>query len=182
MVAYCNQIEVCPPTRDTGDDCKARSKLSDEATRDLSGQIAGDIQQAADPKWHWQGLHAKLVDGFTFTMPDTVKNQREFPQQRGQKPGCGFPLARAVTIVSLATACVIDLTIGPYRGTQTGESALLRTMLATFGKDDVAVMDRYYCSFMMIAMLLGQGSQVCARKHHLRRSDFRRGRRLGKSR
>ncbi|MEM9365801.1 MAG: hypothetical protein AAGD07_07375 [Planctomycetota bacterium] len=29
-------------------------------------------------------------------------------------------------------------------------------------------------------MLLGQGSQVCARKHHLRPSDFRRGRKLGK--
>ena len=33
---------------------------------------------------------------------------------------------------------------------------------------------------MLIALLLGQGTQVCARKHHLRHSDFRRGRRLGK--
>ena len=41
-------------------------------------------------------------------------------------------------------------------------------------------MDRYYCSFMMIAALFNQGAQVCARKHHLRHSDFRRGLRLGK--
>ena len=34
--------------------------------------------------------------------------------------------------------------------------------------------------FMMIALLLGQGTQTCARKHHLRHSDFRRGKRLGK--
>jgi len=180
VVTHCNQTGRCPPTSDTGDFCKARAKLSHAAIRDLSGQIGREMQQAADSKWHWQGLHAKLVDGFTFTMPDTAGNQAEFPQQRGQKPGCGFPIARAVTIVSLATACVIDLAIGPYRGKQTGESALLRTMLATFGKGDIAVMDRYYCSFMMIAMLLGHGSQVCARKHHLRHSDFRRGRRLGK--
>ncbi|MEM9364694.1 MAG: IS4 family transposase [Planctomycetota bacterium] len=138
------------------------------------------MQVAADPKWHWRGLHAKLVDGFTFTMLDTIMNQNEFPQLPGQKPGCGFPIARAVTIVSLATACVIDLAIAPYRGKQTGESALLRTLLSNFGKGDVAVMDRYYCSYMMLAMLLGQGSQVCARKHHLRPSGFRRGRRLGK--
>ncbi len=32
----------------------------------------------------------------------------------------------------------------------------------------------------MIALLLGQGTQTCARKHHLRHSDFRQGRRLGK--
>ena len=71
-------------------------------------------------------------------MPDTEKNQTEFPQQRGQKPGCGFPIARAVTIVSLATACIIDLAIGPYRGKETGESALLRMMLATFGSRDAS--------------------------------------------
>ncbi len=33
---------------------------------------------------------------------------------------------------------------------------------------------------MLIALLLGQGTHTCARKHHLRHSDFRRGRRLGK--
>ena len=41
-------------------------------------------------------------------------------------------------------------------------------------------MDRYYCSFMMIALLLQQGTHTCARKHHLRHTDFRRGKRLGK--
>jgi putative transposase len=33
---------------------------------------------------------------------------------------------------------------------------------------------------MMIALLLSQGTHTCARKHHLRHSDFRRGKRLGK--
>ena len=32
----------------------------------------------------------------------------------------------------------------------------------------------------MLALLLKQGTHSCARKHHLRHSDFRRGRRLGK--
>lgn len=41
-------------------------------------------------------------------------------------------------------------------------------------------MDRFYCSFMMIALLLGRQVQVCARMHHKRHVDFRRGRRLGK--
>jgi hypothetical protein len=53
-------------------------------------------------------------------------------------------------------------------------------MLKSLNAEDIAVMDRYYCSFMMIALLLSQGTHVCARKHHLRHSDFRRGKRLGK--
>ncbi|UUO05180.1 IS4 family transposase [Blastopirellula sp. J2-11] len=180
VVTYCIQRGEQPPTSDTGDYCRARAKLSEQALHELAAAIAADVESAADPSWLWKGMHAKLVDGFTFNMPDTPKNQAEYPQQKGQKPGCGFPVARAVAIVSLATACVMDAAIGPYQGKQTGETALLRSLLWRFTKGDVAVMDRYYCSFMMIAALVGQGAQVCARKHHLRHSDFRRGMRLGK--
>ncbi len=74
----------------------------------------------------------------------------------------------------------MDLAIAPYQGKETGESTLLRSMLGSLARGDIAVMDRYYCSFMMIALLLGQGTQTCARKHHLRHSDFSQGRRLGK--
>ena len=44
---------------------------------------------------------------------------------------------------------------------------------------DRAVHDRYFCSFFMVAMLLGRGVQSCARMHQKRHVDFRRGRRLG---
>ena len=112
-------------------------------------------------------MHAKLIDGFTFTMPGTAKNQAQYPHPKTQKPGVGLPIARAVAIASLATACVMDLAMGPYKGKETGESALLRSMLGSLAAGDIAVMDRYYCSFMMIALLLVQGTHTCARKHHL---------------
>jgi hypothetical protein len=70
--------------------------------------------------------------------------------------------------------------MAPYTGKETGEPALLRSMLARLAAGDIAVFDRCYCSFMMIALLLMQGTHTCARKHQLRHSDFRRGRRLGK--
>lgn len=181
VVSYCQIHGLQAPTEDTGDYCRARAKLSSDALRDLSCEVAEAMEQAAEPKWLWKGkLHAKLVDGFTFTMPDTSKNQAKYPQMKAQKPGVGLPIARAAAIMSLATACVMDLAISPYQGKETGESALLRSMLCSLSRGDIAVMDRYYCSFMMIALLLGQGTQTCARKHHLRHSDFRRGQRLGK--
>jgi len=52
--------------------------------RELSSEIATDAEGQADESWLWKGRHAKLVDGFTFTMPDTEKNQAEFPHPRTQ--------------------------------------------------------------------------------------------------
>jgi putative transposase len=180
VVTYCHQQGTDTPTADTGDYCKARAKLSEAALRDLTREVAAEVQQQADPSWLWKGLHAKLVDGFTFTMPDTEKNQAEYPSPKTQKKGVGLPIARAAAILSLATAVVMDLAVGPYSGKETGETALLRELLRSFVAGDLAVMDRFYCSFMMIALLLGRDVQVCARMHHRRHVDFRRGRRLGK--
>jgi putative transposase len=168
------------PTSDTGDYCRARAKLSEAALHDLAGEVAGELDAQADPAWLWKGRHAKLVDGFTFTMPDTPANQAAYPQHTAQKPGIGFPIARACAILSLATACVMDLALGPYSGKETGETALLRELLESLNAEDVLVADRYYCSFLMIALLLGRGVDVCARMHQRRHVDFRRGRRLGK--
>ena len=42
----------------------------------------------------------------------------------------------------------------------------------------VVVADRFYCSFMMIALLVRRGVNVCARLHQRRHTDFRRGKRL----
>ena len=173
------QTSQRPPSGDTGDYCRARAKLSLPALRRLVVESAGDLEREAEAPWLWKGLHAKLVDGFTFTLPDTPENQAAFPQLASQTPGVGFPIARCCTVVSLATACVCDLAIGPYEGKETGEAALLRGMVDTFDENDVVVFDRYYCSYMMLAMLASRGVQVCARLHQRRPSDFRQGRRLG---
>ena len=64
-----------------GDYCRARAKLSQAALHELSGAVAEELEQAADPRGLWKDKHhAKLIDGFTFTMPDTPANQAEFPQ------------------------------------------------------------------------------------------------------
>jgi len=180
IATYRLQAGQRPPSGDTGDYCRARVKLSPTVLRRLVAESACQLETNADPSWLWKGLHAKLVDGFTFTMPDTPENQEAFPQQKTQAPGVGFPIARACAVVSLATGAICDVGIGPYAGKKTGENALLRDMLDTFDAGDVAVFDRYYCSFMMLALLGLDGVHVCTRLHQRRDSDFRRGRRLGK--
>lgn len=167
------------PTSDTGDYCRARAKLSEDALCDLTTEVGGEAEQQAKDEWLWKGRHAKLVDGFTFTMPDTPENQAAYPQHTAQKPGLGFPIARCVAILSLATACTLALAQGPYSGKETGETALLRSLLESVSEGDLLVLDRYYCSFLMIALLGGRNVDVCTRLHQRRRADFRKGRRLG---
>ena len=116
-----------PPSEDTGDSCRARAKLAPQALKAISCEVAEELEQAADPGWLWKGTHhAKLVDGFTFTMPDTPANQQQYPQAKTQQPGIGLPIARATAIMSLATGAITNLACGPYQGKQTGETALLR--------------------------------------------------------
>ena len=179
IATYRQQTGGCPPCGDTGDYCRARAKLNEDALRGLVQQTAQRLDGQAEASWLWHGLHAKLIDGFTFTMLDTPTNQGVFPQSSSQAPGVGFPIARACAVLSLSTAAIHDLAIGPYAGKETSETALLRTLLDSLHGGDVAVFDRYFCSFMMIAMLQMRGVHVCARLHQTRRSDFRRGQRLG---
>jgi putative transposase len=148
IVAWRLQRGLAPPTADTGDYCRARAKLSEVALRQLAVETAEELQQQAEANWLWKGRHAKLVDGFTFTMPDTPENQSAYPQNPAQDEGVGFPIARCVAILSLATAGVMDLAIGPYSGKETGETALLRELLDSFDEGDLLVADRFYCSFM----------------------------------
>jgi hypothetical protein len=180
IVTHQQMAGLAVPTNDTGDYCRARGKLSEAALHDLTVEVAEELEEHAEPTWLWKERHAKLVDGFTFTMPDTPTNQGAYPQPSSQKEGVGFPIARACAILSLATACVMDLAIGPYSGKETGETALLRELLDSLDADDIVVADRFYCSFIMIALLLRRNVDVCARMHQRRHADFRRGRRLGK--
>ena len=178
IATYMHQTGRCPPSGDTGDYCRARAKLDPAALRDLAGGLARELDDQARGEWLWHGRRAKLVDGTTFTMPDTPGNQRAFPQQKSQQPGVGLPIARACAVLSLATGAIHDMAFGPYQGKQTGETALLREMLDGFDPGDVVVFDRYYCSFMMLSQLKARGVDVCARLHQRRPNDLRRGRRL----
>ena len=113
-------------------------------------------------------------------MPDTAENQEAYPQNTQQKEGLGFPIARVVMLLSLATAMVTDMAVGPYAGKETGELALLRALLGQFNPGDVLLADRYYCSYFMMALLQERGIDLVARLHQRRAVDFRRACRLGK--
>ncbi len=165
---------------DTGAYCRARLKLSEPVLARLTGEISKECESQLPEKWLWRGRHVHLVDGTTVSMPDTPENQAAYPQHTVQQAGLGFPIARMVVLLSLATAMVGGMALGPYSGKETGETALLREILNTLNAGDILLADRYYCSYFMIALLWESGVDFVVRLHQLRTADFRRGRRLGK--
>lgn len=160
--------------------CKARMRLPESLVRRLVRETGRLLHLQSKEGWKWKGRSVKLVDGTTVSMPDTPENQETYPQSKGQKPGVGFPIARLVAIISLSCGAVLDVAIGPYRGKETGEHALLRQVLDSISAGDIILGDRYYCSYFLIAMLQWLGADSVFQIHGNRKSDFRRGKRLGK--
>ena len=158
---------------------RARQRLPEALLKQLVQETGAALDEQSDPQWQWKGRPVKLVDGTTVSMPDTPQNQEVYPQPDSQKQGLGFPIARLVGAISLSTGAVLDYAIGPYQGKATGEHALLRTILDCFSRGDIMLADRYYCTYFLIAMLQSMGVDAVFQQHGSRKSDFRRGQRLG---
>jgi hypothetical protein len=168
------------PSDNTGDYCRARAKLPERVIQRLALGTSARLEQQVPSDWLWHGRHVKLVDGTTTIAADTPHNQRLWPQQPQQAAGLGFPILRVVVLLSLATAMVCGLALGPYAGKETGETALFRELLGQLAAGDILLADRYYCSYFQIALLRELGVDFVTRLHQHRTADFRRGESLGK--
>ena len=167
------------PARRTRAPTVAPRKLPVAVLRRLALQVGHRLEEAVPSQWLWKNRHVFLVDGATVSLPDTPENQQAYPQPPTQKPGLGFPMIRMVVLLSLATAGLQSLAFGPSQGKETGEPALLRTLLEQIPPGSILLADRYYCSYFLIALLQAYGVAVVFRLHQSRPVDFRRGRRLG---
>jgi putative transposase len=179
VVVLLVSLDKKPCSDNTGAYCRARGKLPVPVLRHLTSKVADGSEKKVPKRWLWKDRHVYLVDGTTVSMPDTEDNQEAFPQCPAQAEGVGFPIARVVALLSLATAMVKDMALGPYQGKATGETALLRELLGCLSSGDILLADRYYCSYFLVALLKEWGIDFTVRMHHKRDYDFRRGRRLG---
>lgn len=96
----------------TGAYCKARQRLPLEMLTALTRQTGQLLSRKALVPWQWRGRAVKLVDGTGRSMPDTTENQAVYPPSSTQAPGVGFPLARLVAVICLASVAALDVAIG----------------------------------------------------------------------
>jgi hypothetical protein len=163
----------------TGGYCRARQRLPLEMVSALTRRTGHLLSQNALPQWRWCGRTVKLVDGTGLSMPDTAENQAVYPQPSTQAAGVGFPLARLVMVICLATGAALDAAIGPHQGKGSGELGLVRSLLDSFKLGDVMLADALYCNYFLIAALMAKGVDVLFEQNGSRITDFRRGQSLG---
>lgn len=159
--------------------CKARGRLPESLFERLLLWTSRRCDEATNQAWIFKGRFVELVDGWTVTMADTKANQQEYPQMKCQKPGCGFPIARMIGLFSLATGAIQFTALAAYRGKQTGETSLLRTIVDRILPGRILLADRYYATFWILALGQTRGIDLVSRAHHLRKVDFRKGLKLG---
>lgn len=159
--------------------CQARGRLPLDLLQRLRHAVAAQAEKLVpQAESRWFGLWPKVIDGTTVTLPDTPKNQRAYPQSRAQKAGCGFPLLKLVGLFSLASGVLLDYAKG---NKHQSEQALLHKLLDHFKPTDLALADRGFSSYTLIALLLLRKVHSLFRLHHGRSADLRKGRRLGKN-
>jgi hypothetical protein len=131
----------------TGPYVKARKRLPEETIHQLVNAVGKESLKTASIPWKPYGLEVKLCDGTSVQMPDTKANKKVFPKHNNKRKNIGFPLARIVALMSLATGSIIDYAIEACKGKGTGEISLLRKIFGSINEKDLLIGDRLYCNF-----------------------------------
>lgn len=165
----------------TGGYCRARQRLPLPMITELSQYLGQLVDEHTPDQWRWKERNVRLVDGTTVTMPDTAANQGVYPQQRGQKPGLGFPICRIVGITCLSSGALLNAAVGRFNGKGGDEQTLLRSMQNTFQTGDIILGDAFFSTYFFIATMQAKGVDILLEQNGARQrmTDFRRGKKLG---
>jgi hypothetical protein len=166
-----------PPPDEASPYCQARGKLPLERLDEIHQGVVAEAQAAVATKDLWCGLRVQVVDGSTVTLPDTPANQKAYPQQSVQKPGCGFPILRIVALFCLATGLLSAWATGHWHQ---HELTLLQLLWQHLRPGEVLLADRGFCSWGLLAQCQRRQIHAVFRVRGSRRTDLRRGQRLSK--
>ncbi|MDB5348961.1 MAG: transposase family protein [Planctomycetota bacterium] len=149
--------------------CLARARLPLAAYRAV---LRGQVEALAPDnrtQGTWRGHRTFLVDGSSFSMPDTPELRAHFGTSGRAKPGCSFPVARILALFHAGTGMLLEVVAAPLRS---HEMAGAGSVHAHLGPGDVLVGDRGFCSFLHLAILAARGAHAAIRMHHRQIVDF----------
>lgn len=109
-------------------------------------------------------------------MSDTAENQDAYPQHSNQRQGCGFPIAKLVVMFSLCTGAVLNVMIASFN---TSELVMARDLYKLLDPGDVALADSAFGTYADMVLVQRAKADAVFRQQHARKTDFRRGKKLG---
>ena len=175
--ALCRNSGQFSPPDENSPYCQARAALPAQRLQEIHDGLVADAEALIATKDLWCGHRVTAVDGCTVTAPDTPANQKAYPQQSVQKPGCGYPLLRILAFLSLATGLLTAWAVGHWHQS---EVALLQSLWDCLRPGDVLLGDRGFCNWGILAECLRRNLHGVFRVKGKRRRDFRRGQRLSR--
>ena len=149
--------------------CQARMKLPLAIFEHLLRTTCDRLQDERLDEGRWLGHRIFLVDGSSFSMPDTPELQAHFGQPGGQLPGCGFPVAHLMALCHASSGMILDVLAAPLRTHDLPQVVSLHPELQP---TDVLVGDRALCSYAHLALLSQHGVHAVLRMHQKQIVDF----------
>jgi hypothetical protein len=152
--------------------CQARARLPrallDRLQRAVTTTLVSTTEVGLSDLWH--GHRVFLLDGSSFSMPDTPELQAHFGQPGGQAKGCGFPVAHLMTRFDMATGYLVKTAALPLRS---HDLAGVPALHADLCPGDVLVGDRAFGTYAHLALCRRRGVHGLFRAHQKQIIDFR---------
>ncbi|HEY2881875.1 MAG TPA: IS4 family transposase [Pirellulales bacterium] len=154
--------------------CQARARIP----LSIYQRLLDETSRAARPSCvrpRWHGHRTFLVDGSSFSMPDTDELREHFGQPGQQRIGCGFPVAHWLTMFDAENGLLIRQLAMPLRTHDLSCAAQLHPELAT---GDVLVGDTAFASYAHLALLFQAQLHGVFPVHQRQLVSFREDRKL----
>lgn len=156
--------------------CFAESSYSDARARLPLALLQWLLQWLNEQAQRSPGLAKKIgprilvVDGSTYSMPDTPDLLKHFDLPKGTKPGVGYPMGKVMGLLDAATGMFVSLLALPLFQHDMRGAINLHPMLR---EGDILLGDRAFCSFCHLALLDACGVFACVRLHQRRKAKGR---------
>jgi Transposase DDE domain len=154
--------------------CQARARVPLSVYERLLKQTCVAARRRSSlPLWH--GHRTFLIDGSSFSMPDTEQLRAYFGQSGAQQAGCGFPTASWLTLFDAESGLLVKQLAAPLRTHDMSQVAAFHPELAA---GDVLVGDSAYASYAHLALLSQRNVHGVFRAHQRQLISFRQDRQL----
>ena len=158
--------------------CQARGRLPLAVLEELSRRVGA----AASGAWscggpRWRGHRVYLLDGSSFSMPDTPPLRLHFGlpggQRGGPRAGCCFPASHLLVLFDADSGLLHEAVASPLR---TGDMARAPDAHAHLAEGDVLLGDEHFGTYAHLALLAASGRHGLFPVQNKRIVDFTPGR------
>ncbi len=151
-----------------GSYCQARERLPLAAIVGLLDSLRQWAQRYVQRDPTRLGPRVLIVDGSSFSTPDTPALREHFGIYPGAKAGVAYPMGKLLGLLDAASGLFVQLLATPLLSHDSSQLVHVHPMLQA---GDILLGDRAFCSFVHVALLNARGVLGCFHLHQRRMAD-----------